>query len=224
MSLERDDPGLSIRLEWPDDPVLQTPVARGESADPETLARRFAAAEEAANEIAGADAAEVADRIDRAVRHILNLLQDLLQAYTARSDATLEAVDGRIADLLNSVTLMLDTRLASDDERQTTMETRFGARADELERKANEQAHVIADHLAALGRQFSEVAKEMQERSELQADALASGLRDLRRRIAVGRGGVDDRFIDELVTRVADEVEIRIAATAKPKPSRRGRS
>lgn len=87
---------------------------------------------------------------------------------------------------------------------------------------------VIDDRMNALLARVEGAVAEVQAHNDEFIDRVSKDLNGMRRRLqlTVTPGTApasDDGFIEELVTRVADEVEIRIAAT-KSKPSRRTRS
>jgi hypothetical protein len=199
MARERDD--LSVRLEWPDDPLEPVEEAP-EPAPPEPAAidERVEALE---NAVATTDSASLEATVVRleyiaaqtvdALRALHDTVQGLIEKNTA-------AIEEQVGDLRTAIMSMLASRDA--DEQKSRRRERDGL------------VGRIEDAVADLHARNADLAKEIGEE-----------IRSLKRRLPVrASGGAEERDqLDELVTRVADEVEIRIAAvTPKGKSSRRG--
>jgi hypothetical protein len=199
---DRDD--LSVRLDWPEDPLTTPPKPHRLDVGVPTDAvgdRLDGLRERVTRQRSeGATVEDVVAQLDYAVSEMIGTLKAMNEAWRRSADDMRMAVDGSIGDLRTAIMSMLAARQA--DEQRATRRT-----ADELLDRV-EQA------LAA-----------SREQSDAAVSAVTTELQSLRRRIPVagkgGGAGLDDASIDDLVTRVADEVEIRVAAALKPKARRK---
>jgi hypothetical protein len=212
---DRDD--LSIRLEWPTD-TLNAPAAISERQDPlAPVTARIKALADRAGARPGEEVEDVEDairdlwgRLDAMTSELVEALRSTREALQRSRDDDTAVLDERIAGLSAAMMAMLASRQA---EEQRTLRR---------ERKAL-LAHVDEEMKVIAGK-LMEAASVGRAQSDVFADRVAAELQSLRRRIPLkGRDAstIDNDAIDELVSRVADEVEIRIAAALKPKPKPR---
>ena len=205
---------LSVRLDWPVDPLAPEPTSPRDDAytsDPTPAApveTRFELLEElpprstdAHDDLPGA-VEEIAERLDQVALEV----RDALRRASAEN---LAAIEDRIANLRTAIMSMLASRQTEDQnsqrrERETLMSN-------------------VTEEMSVISRTLTEAVATSRAQGDVFADKVAAELQALRRRIPVkGKSsGIDDATMDELVTRVADEVEIRVAAALKPKPTRR---
>jgi hypothetical protein len=211
----RDD--LSIRLEWPVDTLNTPPPAPAPTPEREDPLAPVAARIEALAGKADARTAEPEDvvgairdlrsRLDAVTSEIVEALRSMYEALLRSLDENTTVLDERIAGLRTAMMGMLASRQAED---QRTLHREREALVAHVE----EEMKMIAGKL-------TEAASVGRAQSDVFADRVAAELQSLRRRIPLkGRDAstIDDDTIDDLVSRVADEVEIRIAAALKPRP------
>ncbi len=160
---------LSVRLEWPVDPLARdTPERHDEETDDAELVTRLASLEATIKEGAAAEAAlhDLEARLDLVTKELVGVVKALNDTLQKTRDQTIGAVDRRVTALRKDIEAMV---AANGDER------------------------------AAFGQE------------------LAAELKAWRRRLPTKNpvGKVDAAAIEEMVTQVADEVEIRVAAALK---------
>ncbi|MBA3652999.1 MAG: hypothetical protein H0W70_02270 [Actinobacteria bacterium] len=249
-----DDKGdLSVRLEWPVDP-LAAPVAEN-GADGDALERVIARLEAVeSRELADGGGRSVLVAIDDLATRLDYVASEMAEALRSLNEIFRQAVDeqadglGELRGLLHQsvednsdvARQLTDALNARFDETNSVVDDRVaGVRtalmamlasreADEQRTQRREREALVGkveEDLAAISRTMTEAIASSRAQSDVFADRVAAELQALRRRIPVkGRDvavtTIDATAMDELVTRLADEVEIRVAAVT-PKPARR---
>jgi hypothetical protein len=192
MATARDDRGdLSVELDWPADPLSD----RAEHDERDI-------SEDVVHDVASRlDVLETAavEGEDHLVADVVDVLRAMHETLRRSIDENLAALDDRIAALRTAMMSMLASRQADDQHSQRRDR-------DELVEALQQELDVLAQKVDT---SFEDVAAE---------------LKSLRRRMTV-RGGagasLDEPTMEELVARIADEVEIRVAAALKPKAAKR---
>ena len=212
---EHGDPEeISVRLEWPVDPLEATPVD-GESDPLARLEARLAALEDrglpdggGASEVLAA-IEDVSVRLDFLSTELVEVMRQMNDTVNHAIQENTAALDDRVTGLRTAVMSMLASR--QTDEQRTQRRDR-----EVLVAK-------IEEDMRAISRSLTEAIAASRTQSDVFADRVAAELQALRRRIPVkGRdAAIDDRTIEDIVARVSDEVEIRVAAALKPKTVRK---
>ncbi len=184
---------ISVRLEWPIDPLAATPSDM--ETDPVArLEARLAALESRGVTDGGSLSREVSEAIEDVSTRLDYLGTELVDALRHLNDGLMRAV--------RETTATIDDRVAG---LRTAMMAMLASRQAEEQRTQRRDRDVL---VTKIEEGFAHVAAELQA---------------LRRRIPVkGRSSsLDDRTIEDIAMRVSDEVEIRMAAALKPKPGRK---
>lgn len=188
----RDD--LSVKLDWPVDPLAVGPVDDHDESDPLTrLEARLAALEERPESDGAGTSREVASAVDDLSARLDYVATELIEALRS----------------MNQMMAMLASRQA--EEQRTHRRDWEGLVAK------------IETDMSVISRRLTEAIAAARTQSDVFADRVAAELQALRRRMPVkGRSSaIDDRAVEEIVTRVADEVEIRVVAAIKPRTARK---
>jgi len=215
-----DDHGdLSIQLDWPEDPLAERGVPddakpRPRPAGDEQLASRLDVLEEpfapeGTFEETPLTAEDVAARLDHVVAEIADVLRAINDTLRRSADENIAALDERITGLRTAVMAMLASKEAEDK------------RGDRRERES--LVARLEEEMSTLSRSVNDALATARAHSDTVAERVAEELQALKRRLPVrgasrGDVGLDDDAIEALANRLADEVEIRVAATLRAKP------
>ena len=243
---ERDDhrDDLSVRLEWPVDPLAATPDDTEDTDPLVRLEARLAALEDRASPDGDTMSREVAGAIDDVSARLDYVATELIEALRAMNDTMRELDESlrqSIDDTADAMRVLTDTLRQAVDENTAALEDRVtGLRTAMMAMLASRQAEEqrtqrrdretmvakIEEDMNAISRTLAEAIAASRTQSDVFADRVAAELQALRRRIAVkGRSSsIDDRVVDDIVSRVSDEIEIRMTAAIKPKSTSRKRS
>ena len=213
---EHSDPEeIPVRLEWPVDPLAATPVD-GQS-DPLTrLEARLAALEDRSIPDGGASSEvlaaieDVSVRLDYLSTELVEVVRQMNDTLSQAIQANTATLDDRVTGLRTAVMSMLASRQTEEQRTQRRDREVLVAK--------------IEEDMSAISRGLAEAIAAARTQSDVFADRVAAELQALRRRIPVrGResAAFDDGMVDDIVARVSDEVEIRVAAALKPKPLRK---
>jgi hypothetical protein len=197
MSMPDDDGGdLSVQLNWPEDPAVSpAPIF-----NPEVDESRPAFGEPATHVDARLDALASLDVSGQAPEEI-----------AGRVDYALSEIVSVLRSMNEMIKNATEESMSALDERMTALRTAIMSMLASRQAGDQRAQSALTDALAA---------------TRENTDSMAEEIKALRRRITVkGNRGpvVPDDAVDELVQRVADEVEIRIAAALKPKPAAKKR-
>ncbi len=243
MGTASDDRGdLSVRLEWLVDPLISpAPATDHEATDHEEpsaqSADRVEALEAAVAEIAAnnADPAvfeAMAARLEYVGAEMVEALRGMNDTVRRLIDESVATIDDRITGLRTAMTAMLASRQAEEQRTQRRereaiigrVEQDMTSLAQSVSEATDTASRALSEAVAGTSRTLTEALAASRTQSDVFADRVAAELQALRRRIPVKANtdghAMDDSTMEELVSRVADEVEIRIAAALKPKSTR----
>lgn len=229
---ERDD--LSVRLDWPVDPLAETPV--GDDPDPLVrLENRLAALEsrevpdgQAMSREVTAAIDDVSARLDYVATELIEALRNMNETFRLAFDDTADAVrqlNDTVSHAIQENTAALDDKVSG--LRTAIMSMLASRQAEEQRVQRREREALLAkleQDLTTISRGLTEAIAAARTQSDVFADRVAAELQALRRRIPVkgrGTGAVDDKAVDAIVSRVADEVEIRVMEAVRPKQLRK---
>ena len=192
---------LSVDLEWPDDPLAPSGGQR-QHEELRDVAGRLDRVEAWLGESDGSGELsmdDLAQRLDYLGGEIIAALRTLHDTVGNLGQPIVESVDKRITSLHSALISALAAR-QTDDER--------GGQDRE-------------DLLAAVAATTEEIRGELEairRRVKLQPERAAPAAKR-GGASSTGGGGMDEATMDELVMRVADELEIRLVAALKPAPA-----
>jgi ABC-type transporter Mla subunit MlaD len=204
---------LSVDLEWPVDPLLPAPAAvneheREQEREPETEW----------DEQPPPDIETIIHKLERSVPPSARRAADDTAGMIDELSAQLDYVASEVVEALRAM-----------NETTARLAARFESRIGDSERTQRKERERVLGHLdkqvEKMARQFDDALAAVNAQTDALVDQVAAELEALRRRIPTRSAtamGLDEDAIDDLVTRVADEVEIRLAAlNPKSRPRRK---